>query len=395
MKSLVQKTGIVLIAICLFAMSNKSYGQFEWRLTNGNFNSADPDAGGPATGSVTFTIQIRTIAGTIDITGMTTGFAWQDANALVPTGVPCGSTSASQPSNISMSPSFPGYTYNQVNECSGMVNFITDGQTFDRRSVGTVDGGSAITIGTTWVDVFTVTLWSRNSTNPQAGYVVINSTNAGTPGPFSNYDISDALANVYDANSLTYTTALPLVSGTLPVLFTKYNVLCNDKGALLTWTTASEQNSKHFEIQKSADGSSWETIDLVAAAGNSTDERNYQYLDLEGGAAFYRIRQVDFDGRFMYTSVKQASCKGSLVTVALFPVPVKDNLTIVIRTERAAKTDLVVTDVSGRVVRRVNTQLIKGSNNIVMDLSNLPAGQYLLSGSNPEIIINKKFVVAR
>lgn len=190
-------------------------------------------------------------------------------------------------------------------------------------------------------------------------------------------------------------TGIKLDLGALPVLFTKYDVKCNDKGAVLTWSTATEQNSNRFEIQRSTNGTDWVTIDNVAAAGNSDVVRNYQYVDLNGGAAFYRIRQVDNDGRFVYTAVKGTNCKVGQFDVTLYPVPTRDKLNVVIKSDKAVRTDLQVVDVSGRIVNRTTTQVNKGNNNFVLNLEHLPAGQYMLVSSDPAITINKKFTIIR
>ena len=182
---------------------------------------------------------------------------------------------------------------------------------------------------------------------------------------------------------------------TLPVIFTKYDVKCNDKGAILTWATATEQNSNRFEMQRSNNGTDWITIDNVAAAGNSDVQRNYQYVDLYGGAAFYRIRQVDNDGRFVYTAVKTTNCKSGQFDVTLYPVPAKDRLNVVIKSDKAVRTDLQIVDVSGRIVSRTNTQVNKGNNNIILNVDNLPAGQYMLVSSDPSVVINKKFMIIK
>jgi Secretion system C-terminal sorting domain len=182
---------------------------------------------------------------------------------------------------------------------------------------------------------------------------------------------------------------------TLPVTFSNYDVKCTDKGVALTWATATEQNSSKFEIQRSENGIDWIIIDNVAAAGNSDAQRSYQYVDLKGGNAQYRIRQVDIDGRFVYTAIKRTDCKQSKLDVVLYPVPAKDNITLVIKSERATRTDLQILDMNGRVVRRVPTQINKGNTNVNLDVSALPAGQYMLSGSEPSLQINKKFTIVR
>jgi hypothetical protein len=164
---------------------------------------------------------------------------------------------------------------------------------------------------------------------------------------------------------------------------------------LLTWGTATEQNTSKYEIQRSKDGANWVAIDNVAAAGNSTSDRSYQYLDLQGGSAFYRIRQVDADGKSVYTDIKRTSCESKNFTVVLYPVPAKENLTVVIKSDKAVRTELQIMDINGKLLRRIPTQINSGSNNISLNVKDLAAGQYLLTSSDPELPINKKFVVAR
>jgi len=191
------------------------------------------------------------------------------------------------------------------------------------------------------------------------------------------------------------TTPVALGAGTVPVTFSSYDVRCNDKGALLTWTTATEQNSDRFEIQRSVNGIDWVTVDKVKAAGNSVDTRSYQYLDLNKGTAQYRIRQVDIDGRFTFTAIRQTNCKGTDFNVVLYPVPAKDNLTVVIKSDAGVRTDLQILDMTGRVIRRIPTQINSGNNTINLNVSDLSAGQYMLVSGDPAVPIDKKFTIIR
>ncbi len=181
----------------------------------------------------------------------------------------------------------------------------------------------------------------------------------------------------------------------VPVTFSKFNAQCHEKGASITWSTATEQNSKQFDIERSDDGINWRVIGSVPAAGNSNAERNYNYLDLEGGAALYRIRQKDFDGRSIITDIKRTDCKSSDVNVALYPIPTRDNLTVVIRSDKDMRTDLQIVDMKGSVLRRMPTQINKGNNTINLSVSELPAGQYMLRSADAGMFVNKAFTVAR
>ncbi|MEO7045663.1 MAG: T9SS type A sorting domain-containing protein [Ferruginibacter sp.] len=372
----------------------------EWRLTNPSYNSSDPDGAGPATGSVTFTLQVHTVSGSLpDITGIGTGWCWQTANAMLPTGVVCG-LSIPQPANVTMSPLFAGlgFSYNYVDECSGTVNFTVGGQTFNRRSSGTIDGGTII-LTPTWVDVYTVTLWTLNSTAPQGGYTVINSGEGATNTPagitFNTYTISDVLANGHIVTSLTYTTPLPLGASVTPVTFSSFNVKCNDKGAAVVWATETEANSSYFDIQKSINGTDWTSIGNMNSTGNSSAHKDYQYQDIQAGTGFYRIRQVDLNGNSSYTAVIPSACSSRSLTATVYPIPARDKVTVTINSDHNVRTDIELVDATGRIVLKQNAIINKGLNNIVLDIHSLPSGNYILVSSDASIYLNKKVIVSR
>ena len=75
--------------------------------------------------------------------------------------------------------------------------------------------------------------------------------------------------------------------------------------ARLDWATASEKNSAYFSVQRSADGRSFTDIGRVAAQGNSRRRHDYTLLDSAplAGLNYYRLRQVDQDGKFAYSPV--------------------------------------------------------------------------------------------
>ena len=395
MKNCLHKV-ILVTSIVIFSVSVKTNAQTcEWRLANPTYSVVDPDGAGPATGSVTFTLQIHTTSGSIpNVTGISTGWSWQSSNAMLPTGSPCGANSVTQPANITISTAFTGFTYNNVDECSGSVNFTTGSQTFDRRASGTVDGGT-ITLTTTYVDIFTVTLWTLGSTPPEGGYVVINSGDGGTPGAFTTYAVSDDQANEYVANSLTYDTPLPLGSGALPVLFTKFETHCTNNGATVSWSTTSESNTNYFELQRSINGNDWASVNVIKAAGNSSTGHTYQLPDFNGGASLYRIKEVDMDGQTIYTSIIRTNCEVKTVDMVIYPVPARDLLNVVIRSVKSLKTQLFIIDGVGKVVRKIDATLLNGSNTFQFNLNGLASGEYLIRSNAPGVELNKTFNIVR
>ncbi len=290
----------------------------------------------------------------------------------------------------------------------GVSTLSTSTEVSGGRSRMTVGPNSGVAMTLPWAAgeerlAFTVniagddTAGARIENDINAGVYIFYVADEPTASNWTNYtDIfyTGGTGSVEGIDGIYEFATIPSTS-VLPVQFAKYDIQCNDKGAIITWATATEQNSNRFEIQRSTDGINWTTIDNVVAAGNSNDQKNYQYLDLNGGTAFYRIRQVDNDGRFVYTAVKRTDCKKTQYDVALYPVPAKDNLSVVIRADNASRTELQIMDMLGKTLQRVPAQINRGNNNFNLNVSDLPAGQYMLVGSDPSIQINKKFTIIR
>lgn len=386
----------ITFTLFLFLMSTSFSQTYEWRLGNVVFSSTDPDGAGPATGSVQFTLQLRLESGTgVPLTGISTGYSWQSSAAIIPTTPGC--STVNSPANIALSSAFSaaGFVYNTVQQCNVFAQ-STGGKNFDRAVAGTLENGS-INIGSTFTDVFTITLWTLGTGSAEGGYGIINSSNGAVLGALSSYALSDADANEYIANSLTF--AAPIVLGssvTVPVNLTTFNTVCVDKGTMLTWMTASEQNNVRFEIEKSKDGVEFSPIASVAGAGNSDIIRKYQYTDLEGGSYYYRLKQVDFNGDFKRSVTLKSSCavrQGTFIN--LFPVPAIDRLNVSIKSDRPVFTTLQIFDAAGRVVRTQKVSVNTGMNTYSIDVDDLPSGLYMIRSADQQLPLNKTFTIAR
>jgi len=383
----------------LFCINTGFAQTYEWRLGNVVFSATDPDGAGSATGSVQFTLQMRLESGTgIDITGISTGYSWQSAKAMIPTSPGC--VTANNPGNVVLSPAFvaAGFAYNTVQQCNVRVQ-SAGGKSFDRLAVGSLEPppGNSINIGSTFTDVFTVTLWTLGSGSEEGGFGMINSSDGAAVGALSSYAISDVDANGYIANSLTFSTPIVLGStSTVPVNLTTFNTVCNDKGTMLTWITASEQNNARFDIERSKDGLEYYPIASVNGAGNSDMVRKYQYTDMEGGSYYYRLKQIDFNGDFKRSVTLKSSCavrQGTFIN--LFPVPAIDRLNVSIKSDRPVFTTLQIFDAAGRVVRTQKVSVNTGMNTYSIDVDDLPSGLYMIRSADQQLPLNKTFTIAR
>jgi len=85
----------------------------------------------------------------------------------------------------------------------------------------------------------------------------------------------------------------------LPVELTQFESFGYPQWNVVKWTTASENNSSHFDLESSTDGENWRKITTKYAAGNSTEEIKYSYIDYNlNPVTYYRLQQFDIDGVF-------------------------------------------------------------------------------------------------
>jgi len=125
----------------------------------------------------------------------------------------------------------------------------------------------------------------------------------------------------------------------LPVKLSAFNAIPDQQQSKvnLTWTTATEINANHFEVERSTDGRNFTEVGMVFAFENTTEQKNYQFTDkissLIGPVIYYRLRQVDIDGKAEYSAtriVKISKELGNTITIFTYPNPVNKELSITI-----------------------------------------------------------------
>jgi hypothetical protein len=109
-------------------------------------------------------------------------------------------------------------------------------------------------------------------------------------------------------------------NGPLPVNLVNFSGVINPGvGTQLIWRTAQERNNKGFEVERSLDGENFETLDFVKGFGNSDKIQSYTYLVSGEESAFYRLKQIDFDGKYEYSPI--VSVTSEIGAVELSPNP--------------------------------------------------------------------------
>jgi hypothetical protein len=212
-----------------------------------------------------------------------------------------------------------------------------------------------------------------------------NESNYWVDVMFFRADTTFNITNVIDAAGCTTTgTALTVSSvdcSTLPVSLLNFSATPQGNKITLKWATASEENNRGFDIQRSIDGVNWTTIGFVAGAGNSSFTKNYSYIDgnLAARRYYYKLKQIDFDEHFKYSATVSATLngKGGYSLGQNYPNPTKGETTIQFTLPKAEKVNLSLFDVSGRIVKViVNGSKDEGTHAIPVNVGSLTRGIY-------------------
>lgn len=101
------------------------------------------------------------------------------------------------------------------------------------------------------------------------------------------------------------TDPLPILSLVLPVTLTDFQVNPSSSDAVLTWVTASESNNKGFEIEYSDDATVFNKIGWVDGSNTTQETKKYSFIHKNAirNIGYYRLRQVDYDGKFKYSNI--------------------------------------------------------------------------------------------
>lgn len=169
---------------------------------------------------------------------------------------------------------------------------------------------------------------------------------------------------------------------TLPIELTRFSLHeIEENQVQLEWTTASETNNNYFSLEKSKDGITWVSFDKVDGQGNSNLLVDYQYIDSQPfwGLAYYRLKQVDFDGAYSFSSIKTIDISSSpKQKVIIFPNPAMNSLTIQgIRLDKEIQ-GIQILDVLGRNFTSKVHFLNVESNSGEIEVVNLPKGIYFI-----------------
>lgn len=195
------------------------------------------------------------------------------------------------------------------------------------------------------------------------------------------------------------------LNASLPVELRLFSVSQQEnKWALLEWTTEAEQNSSHFEIERSSDGQNWESIGQVESNGFATAENHYLFQDLEAihysnpeGWLYFRLKMVDLDATYEYSSIQSIQFEKTLLINDLLIYPNPSLEGVFIQTNGNLPTGdyaLQLMDPTGKELGLQKINLLEGTPSYFRFPQNFNPGLYFLNILRYEhVVFSQKLII--
>jgi hypothetical protein len=180
-----------------------------------------------------------------------------------------------------------------------------------------------------------------------------------------------------------------IMCSAVPLQLTGFSVQKAGSSVQLNWSTAQEQNSKEFVVERSTDQSNWNTVATVAATGTSNGTANYSAIDNNPaqGVNYYRLKMVDADGSYVNSDVKSVTFSSSF-SVSISPNPASTFINVTLNGNNNASR-VIVSDLNGKVVFNQTTTAPK----LQINSSTFAKGMYIIKVVNGTEISTNKVIV--
>lgn len=190
--------------------------------------------------------------------------------------------------------------------------------------------------------------------------------------------------------------------GTLPVELADFTAGRDGERVLLAWTTASETNNAGFDVQRSVDGSAFETIGFREGVGTTTEAQFYRFADsdlpFEATSVRYRLRQRDLDGTTSLSAVQTITLAAPQQVALLppFPNPSLEQTTVRYQLPEDGTVEIALYNVLGQQVATLaRGEQAAGNRQITVDTSTLGSGVYFVRLQAQGQTVTEKIMVVR
>jgi hypothetical protein len=186
-----------------------------------------------------------------------------------------------------------------------------------------------------------------------------------------------------------------VIESTLPVTWLSLTAQkLNNASVLVKWSTVNELNNKFYVVERSTDELNFSASGQVNAGTNPVAVQQYSFTDFKAvaGVNYYRIKQVDADGKSSYSGIAKVILPDDILTWSIQPNPVKTYASFYTRKNLSAAS-IILADMSGKVVYTYQRKQITAGEQILIPVAHLAKGIYIIKVSSSEETRSEKIVV--
>ena len=179
-----------------------------------------------------------------------------------------------------------------------------------------------------------------------------NSTDYARNVNATDWSVTTTVPNSQVCVTYAPLTGLLSMGVILPLRLSIFKGYAENNRNILAWHTETEENSSHFEIEKSIDGTTWATLGTVKASIVSKTTQQYSFVDTEPihKMAYYRLKMIDNDRSFTYSKIITIN-QTPTNAVKVFPNPAKEQLTFIFSNEVKEPT-VELFNINGQLVKQ-------------------------------------------
>jgi hypothetical protein len=304
------------------------------------------------------------------------------------------------PTSNHLNTAYPSLVTNMLDAETGTLDaspwaidrfWVINAQAYTARPSGVMDFGysSAEKMGSNDVELQTGLMIAQRYNSPTNRWIVSggadNGSNSVTGVTVPSSEFLKDWTLVIDINPL-------------PVQLIYFNAQCDQNSVLLQWATASEQNAHYFIVEKSIDGWNWNMVQQIPCAGFSSITQHYSIRDYNPSnvVAYYRLKQVDFDGKQETFSLQSVPSCGELEPSVFLLQQGNGYYQLNIYTEEAQTVEFKLLDMSGKEATMTRSiDLVQGSNVFLFDDSQLAQAMYILQLHGKSVQFSDKLIIQK
>jgi len=179
----------------------------------------------------------------------------------------------------------------------------------------------------------------------------------------------------------------------LPVELLSFQAIADGDRVAVTWSTATERDNDYFAVERSTDGSGWQEVARLSGAGTTHTTSFYRAYDQEPfpGLSYYRLQQVDRDGRSTLSPAVTVRFNGSAGILRVFPNPASDRVTV----HYQGTSDPAVLRMLNDMGQTVGPDRAIQAGSTGIDLSGYAPGCYTIVLATDERVLHQRIVVRR